>query len=171
MTDSKNNRLDNMEALTNAGAVCVVHQTDEGVRVMVYDRDNRSSLGTKIRTYLPGQVDGRWDGPLLTTKAAVLTHLGKSQEPCSVPVALAQSLFEWSIPFADLPGRQQTANTEDDYLHQAINHHYKTTGVQASESLSGCDHGDTESIVTLRNVNGDLAKYAFDKATDKMRPE
>lgn len=57
----------------------------------------------------------------------------------------------------------------DDYLQRAIAHHYKMTGVQASESLSECDNGGVEAIVTLRNVNGDLFRYAFDKATDKLR--
>ena len=59
----------------------------------------------------------------------------------------------------------------DDYLQRAIAHYYRLTGIQASDSYSECDHGDTESIVTLRNVNGDLATFVFDKATDKMRPE
>jgi hypothetical protein len=96
-------RPDNIEALTKAGAVCVIMRSKEGVSAMVYDADNRSPSGTKIRTYLPDHVDGRWDGPLLTKVTEVFTHLGKSEEPCAVPVALAQSLFNWSIPFAQLP--------------------------------------------------------------------
>ncbi len=93
----------NVLDLSKNHAVCVIQRNEGGVGVICYDADNRSSLGAKIRTYLPGRVDGRWDGPLLKTAAEVFSHLGQSQEPCSVPVALAQSLFNWSLPFADLP--------------------------------------------------------------------
>jgi hypothetical protein len=81
--------------------VCVVVRDGDRVGAICYDRDNHTPSGTQIRTYRPGQVDGRWDGPLLTTAADVLAHLGGSEEPCSVPVPLAQSLFNWSIPFAN----------------------------------------------------------------------
>ena len=96
-------REDHLLDLTNQGAVCVVMRDDDTVGAICYDRDGRSSLGTAIRTYLPGEVDGRWDGPLLTTASEVLTHLGQCEEPCSVPVLLAQRLFNWPWPFADLP--------------------------------------------------------------------
>lgn len=94
---------ENLIDLIRKNAVCVVVRMDDAVRVICYDADNRSHEGAMIRTYLPGEVDGRWDGPLLTTAAEVLTHLGKSEEPCSVPVLLARSLFNWTIPFATLP--------------------------------------------------------------------
>ena len=94
---------DNILDLTKKRAVCVVSRNGEGVGVICYDSVNRSPTGAQIRTYLPGRVDGRWDGPLLTTAAEVFTHLGKSEEPCSVPVLLARSLFNWTVPFADLP--------------------------------------------------------------------
>lgn len=89
--------VSNMDTLTKADAVCVILRQSEGVGVMCYDN------GAVIRTYLPDEVDWRWSGPLLTTAAEVLTHLGQSEKPCSVPVKLAQQLFHWSMPFANLP--------------------------------------------------------------------
>ena len=97
------NRANNLIDLTSKGAVCVVMRSQDRVTTMVYDRDNRSTLGTQIRTYLPGAVDGRWDGPILTTAVEVFSHLARTEEPCVVPVSLAQSLFNWQIPFASLP--------------------------------------------------------------------
>ena len=89
--------------LSKTEAVCVIFRNKGGVGVICYDADNRSSLGARIRTYLPGRVDDRWDGPLLQTAAEVFTHLGQSEEPCSVPVSLARSLFNWPLPLANLP--------------------------------------------------------------------
>jgi hypothetical protein len=89
-----------LEELTQNNAVCVVSRgRDDTIGVQVYDRDRRP----RIRTYLPDAVDGRWAGPVLTTAADVLTHLGQSEEPCSVPVKMAQQLFNWQLPFACLP--------------------------------------------------------------------
>ena len=94
--------VSNMEALVKANAVCVVLRTKESVGPMVY-WTKPNNEGPVIRTYLPEEVDGRWCGPVLTTATEVLTHLAQTEEPCSVPVKLAQQLFNWSLPFATLP--------------------------------------------------------------------
>lgn len=94
----------NLIDLTRNGAVCVVMRTGESVSVVCYDANNRSPEGATIRTYVPGAVDARWDGPVLATAAEVLAHLGGSEEPCCVPVLLGKSLFNWTLPFAELPG-------------------------------------------------------------------
>lgn len=101
MKRMKNPKQD-LTKLTQQGAVCVVARNDSGIGVMVYDRENHSAQGAQIRTYRPGQVDLRWDGPLLSTADAVLDHVARTDEPCSVPVALAHALFTWGIPFAEL---------------------------------------------------------------------
>lgn len=91
--------IENLEALASANAVCVVYRKDEMVGVICYQPPE----GPIIRTYLPDAVDWRWSGPLLTTAKEVLAHLAQSEEPCSVPVELAQRLFNWTLPFAKLP--------------------------------------------------------------------
>lgn len=52
----------------------------------------------------------------------------------------------------------------DDYLTRAIAHWYAKTRTQASASLSRVE----QDRVTLENVNGVLAEYYFDTATDKI---
>jgi len=101
MKGKKNSKQD-LTDLTQQGAVCVVARNDSGIGVMVYDRDNRSPQGTQIRTHRPGEVDPRWDGPLFSTAAAVLDHVARTDEPCSVPVGLAQTLLTLEFPFAEL---------------------------------------------------------------------
>jgi hypothetical protein len=80
-------------------AVCVVQRTQDGIGFQVYG----GSHNPQIRTYLPGKVDWRWDGPLLTTAREVLLFLAENNEyePCSVPVELAKRLFNPTIPFAE----------------------------------------------------------------------
>ena len=91
----------------NENAVCVVSRTSKsGIAFMVYDRDRKPT----IRTYLPDAVDGRWDGPLLTTATDILRFLADNEEePCAVPLALAKELFNPQIPFADLPSFIESA--------------------------------------------------------------
>ena len=71
--------------------VCVVFRNGNGISCIGIGRDHRD-----IRTFYEGNVDGRWDGPTLKDAASVLKHLAASDEPCSVPVTLARSLFGWT---------------------------------------------------------------------------
>lgn len=92
-----------LAALTAENALCVLVCYNGQISPIVYDRDGLSSLGTQIRTYRPGQVDGRWDGPVLTSEREVFMHFTQSDQPCSVPVALGQVVIGSSTPFAPLP--------------------------------------------------------------------
>lgn len=73
--------------------VCVIFRSGESVSPICLND------GEKIRSYLPDRVDGRWNGPLLTTATEVLNHLAKCEEPCVVPCSLARQLFGWQMPF------------------------------------------------------------------------
>lgn len=90
--------------LVDRGAVCVVICRGDAVRAICYNPSGESPSGTRIRTYLPGGVGGRWDGPLLASAPEVIAHLRRCEGPCSVPVRLARRLFGWPLPFAELPG-------------------------------------------------------------------
>jgi hypothetical protein len=52
----------------------------------------------------------------------------------------------------------------EEYVKRAISHYAKRTGAQPSESLSRV----VQVKVRLENVNGVLAEYSFDAATDKI---
>lgn len=102
-TETHTNSGADLAALTAENAVCVLCCCNGQISPIVYDRDGLSPLGTQIRTYRPGQVDGRWEGPVLTTAREVFLHFTQSDKPCSVPVALGQVVLGASTPFAPLP--------------------------------------------------------------------
>src|ERR1043165_5240121 len=127
-----------IDALAAANAVCVVLRREEAVSVMCYND------GAEIRTYLPDEVDGRWSGPLLATASEVLTHLGHSEEPCSVPVKLAQRLFNWTIPFADLPAAEVKSDGDDPLHPSALC--LACGGGRVTVSGKCCDCGEEQSF-------------------------
>jgi hypothetical protein len=94
--------------LARLNAVCVVSRHNRTIGVKCY------GCGSDVRTYLPGCVDGRWDGPHLISAESVLDHLAHQEnEPCSVPVELADALFGWGIPYSYPPiGMEEPATIE-----------------------------------------------------------
>jgi hypothetical protein len=69
----------------------------------VWRGDNDSTVNSlvygdkRIRTYLPGRVDGRLHGVLVQkTALALVRHLETTAEPCLAPVLLCRRLFGWT---------------------------------------------------------------------------
>jgi hypothetical protein len=78
--------------LTFDNRLCCVWRggDDSTVNCLVYG-DKR------IRTYLPGRVDGRLHGVVVQRTALALAHhLDTTPEPCLAPVALCRRFFGWA---------------------------------------------------------------------------
>ncbi len=81
-----------IRALKPNNRLCCVWRgnDDSTVNCLVYG-DKR------IRTYLPGRVDGRLHGVVVQRTALDLVrHLETTAEPCLAPVLLCKRLFGWA---------------------------------------------------------------------------